>query len=598
MPLSEPPSNPRDALHPLGQTGEVRDAKTVERALEDIAALLSFSAKGRFKAQAYERGAEIVAGLSFELGKTIEAGRLTDIEGIGESLSKQILELWSTGRSSLLERLRAENPPGAAELIRVPGMTAKRIQALSTGLGVDSIATLRAACEAQRVRELPGFGEKTEQRLLGGVLELERAETREPRILLSDGMQLFGTLERALTTAPFVERVELAGAARRGEEILDELIILVVLGDLADAERTWELLAKLPMVVRVDRALGLALLTDGIALRPHLTTAACAGSALLSATGPTAHLQALRARAEQRGMAHGKDGTALALGPLSSEPDEASVYRRLALPLIPAELRRGALDGAERDDFSNLVSARDVLGAVHCHTTHSDGKNTIEEMAQAAKALGFQYITITDHSPSAYYARGVTLERLQRQWDEIREAEQRVGIRILRGTESDILADGSLDYPDDVLQQFDVVIASIHSRFRMSRADMTARLTRAMQLPVFKIWGHALGRLLLSREPIDCDVEAVLDALASAKGAIEINGDPHRLDLPPQYIEPARARGIPFVLSLDAHSTRGLGVLPFAVQMARRGGLRRHEVLNTLSADAFVARVRGASVTA
>ena len=203
-----------------------------------------------------------------------------------------------------------------------------------------------------------------------------------------------------------------------------------------------------------------------------------------------------------------------------------------------------------------------------------------------------QYITITDHSPSAHYAGGVTLDRLMRQWDEIDEVQQRVGIRILRGTESDILVDGSLDYPDDVLARFDVVIASVHGRFRLGRDDMTARLVRAMQLPVFKIWGHALGRLLLRRPPIDCDVPAVLDALAGSRGAIEINGDPHRLDLPPAWIAEARARGIAFVLSVDAHSTDGLSVLPYAVTMARRGGLRRREVLNTLDAEAFRARVR------
>jgi DNA polymerase (family 10) len=275
--------------------------------------------------------------------------------------------------------------------------------------------------------------------------------------------------------------------------------------------------------------------------------------------------------------------------PARSEP---ALYEALGLPFIPPELRHAELTHAEHDDFSDLIEERDILGAVHCHTTHSDGKNSIEEMARAAQELGLQYITITDHSPSAFYAHGVTLDRLQQQWDEIRDVEQKVGIRILRGTESDILADGSLDFPLDVLGGFDIVIASIHSRLRMSRADMTARLVRAMQQPVFKIWGHALGRLLLAREPIDCDVEAVLDALAASRGAIEINGDPHRLDLPPHWIGAARARNIPFVLSVDAHSTRGLGVLPFAVTMARRGGLRRGEVLNALAADAFAARVR------
>ena len=222
----------------------------------------------------------------------------------------------------------------------------------------------------------------------------------------------------------------------------------------------------------------------------------------------------------------------------------------------------------------------------------TDGKNSIEEMAVAAQALGMQYITITDHSPSAHYARGVTLDRLKEQWEEIDRVQERVQIRILRGTESDILADGALDYPDAVIEQLDVVIASIHSRFQMDAVAMTARLRRALQLPLFKIWGHALGRLLLSRDPIACDLASVLDGLAGSRGAIEINGDPHRLDLPAQFIPAARERGIPFVISVDAHSTRGLDALQFGVHNARRGGIRCGEVLNTLSADDFAARVR------
>jgi len=213
-------------------------------------------------------------------------------------------------------------------------------------------------------------------------------------------------------------------------------------------------------------------------------------------------------------------------------------------------------------------------------------------MAQAAHALGMKYITITDHSPSAFYARGVTLDRLKQQWDEIDAARAAVPIRILSGTESDILADGALDYPDDVIERFDVLIASIHARHRMDRAAMTARLLRAMSFPAFKIWGHALGRVLNHRAPIDCDVPAILDALAKAGGAVEINADPHRLDLPPAWMPEVRARKLPFVISVDAHSTRGLGVLRYGVAMARRGGVRRSEVLNAASPETFAASVK------
>jgi DNA polymerase (family 10) len=267
------------------------------------------------------------------------------------------------------------------------------------------------------------------------------------------------------------------------------------------------------------------------------------------------------------------------------------VYRTLEVPFVPPEVRGTAADFDPRG-YDDLLATSDILGMVHCHTTYSDGRNTIEEMALAAEALGMQYITITDHSPSAHYARGVTLDRLKEQWDEIASVQERVQVRILRGTESDILVDGALDYPDDVLERFDIVIASIHARHKLDRERMTERLVRAMSAPIFKVWGHALGRILLSREPFECDVPRVLDTLAGSRGAIELNGDPHRLDLPAAWIPAARERGIPFVVSVDAHSTKGLNVLPLGVQMARRGGLRRHEVLNTLPAAELATRVR------
>jgi DNA polymerase (family X) len=232
---------------------------------------------------------------------------------------------------------------------------------------------------------------------------------------------------------------------------------------------------------------------------------------------------------------------------------------------------------------------------VHCHTTWSDGRNSVEEMARAAEGLGMRYLTITDHSPTAGYAGGLTWERLQGQWKDIESVQERVGIKLLRGTESDILPDGSLDYALPVLQQFDVIIASVHNRHAMDPDQMTLRVVRAMRQPVFKIWGHALGRLLKRREPFGCRVEEILDAIASSPAAIEINGDPHRLDLEPRWIREARKRRIRFVISTDAHSTRELENLRFGVAMARRGGVRRDEVLNARDAPSFAAAVRPAS---
>jgi DNA polymerase (family 10) len=237
------------------------------------------------------------------------------------------------------------------------------------------------------------------------------------------------------------------------------------------------------------------------------------------------------------------------------------------------------------------VTAEDLQGLIHCHTTYSDGRHTIEQMARAADARGMAYLTITDHSPTASYAGGLPVDRLKRQWEEIARVQESVKVRLLRGTESDILADGGLDYPDAVLEEMDLIIASIHGRYRMDAAAMTARLERAMRLPMFKIWGHALGRLILRRDPIACDVEAVLDAAASSRVAIEISGDPYRLDLPPAWIPAARRRGIPFVISTDAHSISDLDNQTYGVAMARRAGVRRGEVLNVLPLASFCAAV-------
>lgn len=559
----------------------VQSTTEVIHALREIAVLLEFSGAPRFKVKAYRRAAE-VATIVGDLGPLVEQGRLADLEGIGASLSSQIHELWNTGSSEYLERLRSEQPPGASELVQVEGITPLRLRTLIEGLGVQSVAELRQACAQGRVRGLPRFGAATEARLLEACDRwLGRGERGPAPTLLARAHERANVLRRNLLEAS--ERVELAGAARRGEETVRELEFVV----LGDADAALSQVSRLRQVLRVDPDARRAFLSEGLELGLHPATAADWGTALVLATGNDAHLIGLETRAAARGFS--------LQGPAARAfESEAALYAALGLSYVPPELRIGAseLEQAESEDFVDLISERDIRGFVHCHTNYSDGRNSVLEMAEAAHALGMQYITITDHSPSARYANGVTLDRLQAQWDEIAAAEAAVPIRILRGTEADILADGSLDYPDHVLERFDVVIASIHARHRLDRAAMTARLVRALSLPIFKIWGHGLGRILNHRAPIDCDVPAVLDALATSRGAIELNGDPHRLDLPPAWIPAARERNIPFVISVDAHSTRGFDVLRYGTTMARRGGLRRREVLNTHDAERFVALVR------
>jgi DNA polymerase (family 10) len=315
---------------------------------------------------------------------------------------------------------------------------------------------------------------------------------------------------------------------------------------------------------------------------------------LLDATGSIGHTTKLAQLAKRKGLA--LEERSLKRGRRALRVDsEAALYDQLGLDLVPPELREdaGEIEAAARGRLpDDLVRVEDIQGAVHCHTRYSDGNATVEDMARAAEALGLRYLTITDHSASATYAGGLDVDRLERQADEIAAVRERVGIQILHGTESDILRDGALDYPARVLERLDVVIASVHQRYKLDADEMTERVVRALRNPLFKIWGHALGRYVLSRPPFACHMDVVLDAVAESRAAIEVNGDPHRLDLAPNWIRQARQRGIRFVVSTDAHSTSGLANVRWGVDMARRGWLRKHDVLNTLGPDEFAAVVK------
>lgn len=597
----------------------MQNVRQISLDLDEIAALLEFSGASKFKVNAYRRAAQVVNALGDELGVLVEQNRLREFEGIGAALSRQIEELWNSGSSELLARLRGEQPEGATELMQVQGLSPKRVRALHAALGIRSVEELCAACAAERVRTVKGFGAKTEARLAAAAKRwLERDTVPSDPMLLARALELAELLRMRLLGV--AEEVHLVGDLRRGEETVREIEFVVV----GDAERALRHVSSLRQVLRIDRSDLTAALSPGVRLKLHAVESASLGNALVFATGNAAHVNAVLERARERhvaidrventtcatsevgarssfaGAAHAPAsaaapraiGAATCVGQCFSS--EAALYRVLGCNFVPAELRAGRseLEDATSDDFADLIDFADIQGMVHCHTTYSDGRNSVIEMARAAHILGMKYITITDHSPSAHYARGVSVDRLKAQWDEIAAAQEQIPIRILRGIESDILADGSLDFPDSILERFEVVIASIHARYRMDGAAMTARLSRALSLPIFKIWGHGLGRILNHRNPIECDVPALLDVLEKAPGAIEINADPHRLDLAPAWLPAARARGIPFVISADAHSVKGFGVLRYGITMARRGGVRRTEVLNTFGAEEFVSKVR------
>ncbi len=535
---------------PFAETSEgapAADHGAVARGLREIALLLGVEGSNRYRARAYERAARAVEALGDSLEALIVEGGLTRVPGIGSTLAATIEELARTGRSTLLERVRQRLPPD------VLAKTDRKIQA----------ALARRA------------GPREEALLHEATTEAEE-------------------IVRHLGANPLLERIDVAGSLRRRTETVTR-IDLVAAG--RDVSAILDGVSRLPQVASVlERAAHhiVVRLTSGLTLQATAVPPALHVTALHRLTGSEAHLARLEAVARERGIA--MDATGLRRrGRRLALHDEGDIYRHLGLPHIAPEMREGAgeIEAASTGGLPrDLVNVGDIQGMVHCHTTYSDGAHSIEEMARAADVLGMQYLTITDHSPTASYAGGLTVDRLRRQWDEIARVQETVRVRLLCGTESDILADGSLDYPDAVLAELDIVIASVHHRHRMDAVQMTRRIVTAMRHPLFKIWGHALGRYVLRRPPFACHMDEILDAMAGARAAIEVNGDPHRLDMEPRWIREARRRGIPFAISTDAHSVAALGNLRWGVDMARRGWLARGEVLNTLAVDEFRAAVR------
>ena len=569
----------------------MKDRFEIAAELRVIARLLTIKGENPFKVQAYERGARALETFQGDFDKLVKAGRLKEIAAVGNALSAIIEEIYRTGECWLLEQLRQELPAGAVELSEVPGLSLKKIIALSEALHIETVTDLKSACEQGLVSKVKGFGLKSQQKLHA---DIEKLETRKQdrSLLLSHAREQAEAVLGYLRLCPALIEVAPAGTVRRQNETVDEILIVAA--------------SDQPKLV-IDHFLGLPTLARTIELTDdHCVASLAAGikvglevvapdefvARLHARTGAANHIAKLEKLARSKGIdltshkAQSKGGTQF--------KNENEIYQRLGLQYIPPELRedQGEIEAAMAGKLPQPLTREDIRGMTHCHTIYSDGRNTIEEMALAAEALGMRYLTITDHSPSAYYARGVSIDRLRAQWDEIARVQERVKIKLLRGTESDILEDGSLDYPDHYLAQFDIVIASIHSRHKMDADQMTYRLLCALKLPVFKIWGHPLGRLIQSRPPFACRMEEVLDAVAVSRCAIEVNGDPRRLDLAPEWIRAARERGIKFIVSTDAHSTGALNYLPYGVSTARRGWLTREEVLNTLDTESFMKEIR------
>ena len=558
----------------------------VAAALQEIAQLMDLKGgKFRFKAKAYNAGARAIQAVA-DLDRLVREDRLTTLPRIGDALASQIKQLYLTGESSVLNGLRQEFPKGIAELSAVPGLSVPKIRILQDELGITSIAELKAAAEAGKLREVKGFGPKTEERLLKQLATPVQKPKR--RLHLHHAWNTADQVIEYLTAIDGVVEVSVAGSLRRWVETVD---VIDIVASTDDPGTLIEKFLKFPLILSShieDENTCVAQFADGAQVWLTAVPPKDFGITLFVKTGSQGHLEKVKEYAERKKISFAR-----------LPRNEEQLYKRLGMAYIPPELRedQGEIEAALAKKLpEDLITEADIKGMVHCHTTYSDGIHTLDAMVRGAEEMGMKYITITDHSPTAIYANGLNVDRLRRQWDEIDELQEQVSIKILRGTESDIIASGNLDYPDDVLEKFDVIVASIHARYKMDGPKMTQRITNAMRQPVFKIWGHALGRLLERRPPIECDVEHILDVIAESKAAIEINGDPYRLDLEPRWVREARKRKIKFVISTDAHSVKAMNNVKYGVAMARRGWVTRKEVLNTLNTAAFSKAVKPVSV--
>ena len=502
-------------------------------------------------------------------------------------------ELLATGRSSALDELREQVPPGLAEMLRIPGLGAAKVRQIHDSLAIASLADLEAAAGDGRLAALPRFGTKTAENVRRGIASLRRAS----------GLRLFHhawdeseAVRRALAGLEdgSALRVEMAGAVRRRCEVIGALELVAVHAEPAARETLVRRLGQAPGVTEITGREGRVTLrfASGTLVDVLLTTPDRFGLDWIRATGSSAHVAGLESRARAMGVS------------LSAPfPDEPSLYRTLGLAWVPPELREGngELEAAARGDggLPRLVDRSDMRGLLHCHSNYSDGTVTIADWAAACRAAGYEWVGITDHSKSTPYGGGLGTEDVARQHLEIDAVNARAsGLRVLKGVEADILADGTLDYGPDVLDRFDFVIGSIHSRFGMSEAEMTRRVLAAMDDPHLTILGHPTGRLLLQREPYAIDLEQVLAKAAARVIAVEVNADPHRLDLDWRMVRRGRELGVTFSIGADAHSTGGMTNVAVGLGIARKGWLEPDQVLNTRDAEAFLTFARARLIAA
>jgi DNA polymerase (family X) len=570
------------------------DSRTAAHVLSTIGSLLELRGEDRFKVRAYQRAARAVLRTdSDDIGHEYRSGELKQLPGIGPATLSVLRELVETGESSYFERLREETPEGLVEMLRVPGLGTAKIHFFHEQLGVTTLDDLEAAAKDGRVAKLPRFGKKTAEKILQGIEVARRAGTR---VLLMEGMAEAARLVENIRHYPGVRRAEVAGSIRRHLEVVADSDIVA---ECDDPARVADAIARSPGVRRATGEGGTRRIefVDGSILDVVCVPTGEFAVALWRSTGSAAHVAAIEKRASSKrlhfdgNVLRRRDGRAIPLA------DEGELYAALGLSYIEPELREGEgeVQAAATNSLPVLLTADDIRGVLHCHTTYSDGVAGIGEMAEAAQAMGWEYLGISDHSQAAFYAGGLKPEDVLRQHDEIDELNSSLhGFQVLKGIESDILADGRLDYDERFLARFDFVIGSIHSRYGMDGPRMTERVLRALDDPYITLLAHPTGRLLLRRDPYALDLDAVIEKAVERGVALELNADPYRMDLEWRSCLAAKRAGATITIGPDAHSPAALANVELGVGFARKAWLEAADVLNARPAAAVMARAAAA----
>ena len=556
--------------------------------LDEIALLLEIKGENPFKTRAYRNGAETVRNFQGQIVAMAAANNLDGIKGLGKALQEKLHELATTGKLEFHQKLRAEFPQSLFELFGIQGLGPKKVRALYEKLGVDSINALKQVCEDGSATALPGFGKKSIEKLLESIdLKAQFADL----FLLGEVAPIAETILETLRQQPDTLRAEIAGSYRRSKEILHDLDFLVATSSPAKLTQFFTELPEIHSVIAHGDTKASIRLENGLQCDLRAVSNEQFPFALQYFSGSKEHNVAIRSRALKYGWSLNEYGFTPQDKSSPTAPtinDEGEIYRALELERIPPELRenRGEIEAADEGTLPRLIQLENLRGTFHNHTTESDGRNTLEEMAEAAIDLGLQYLGIADHSKSQVQARGLYPDRLLRQVDAIRTLnKQWDDFQIFSGTEVDILKDGTLDFEDDVLEQLDYCVASIHGSFQLSEKEQTQRIIRAMENPHVTMIGHLTGRILLKRKGYDLNIQKILDCAAATGTIIELNCNPRRLDMDWRHWHRARDKGVMTSINPDAHATEHLQFLAFGVRLARKGWLRSEDVINTCNLE-------------